>query len=315
MIDLNAEIPKISIILRTKNEERFIGQTLSAVFEQEARDSFEVVVIDSGSTDRTLEIVQQFKTRLCEIEPSQFTFGYTLNHGAALARGEYIVNLSAHCVPLDSQWMGNLLGPLWSDPSIVATYGKQVPIEGLNPFEERMLICEYSQNGDGNIRTIFSNSNCAIRKSIWEKFPFDERAPFGEDFIWAHVLPTEYKIKYVPAAAVSHSHPLTFSYWAKRYYDNGLLDQYMAHSYGLQYYPWQVPNYRGKHIIVKKIFEWIPFLRTAQVECFDIIPFLLRCRYFRYLPIFPIYFMIKHFNYHKGIKEGRRLYGSTRGQA
>ena len=176
--------PIVSILIRTKNEERFIGQTLSAIFDQEIEVPFEVIVIDSGSTDGTLEIVREFDVRFYQIKSDKFSFGYALNYGAGLAMGEFIVNLSAHCIPVDSKWLGNLLAPLLSEPSIAATYGNQVPIRGLNPFEEWSLITNFGRNGEAH----FSNANSIIRKTMCKEYPFDEKAVFAEDYIWFKII-------------------------------------------------------------------------------------------------------------------------------
>ena len=293
--------PSISILIRTENEERFIGKTLSAIFDQEIELPFEVIVIDSGSTDRTLKIVRKFNVRLYEIESDKFSFGYALNYGSELAMGEFIVNLSAHCIPVDSKWLANLLAPLLSDPYVAATYGNQVPITGLNPFEERSLIANFGYNGEAH----FSNANCAIRKSIWEKYPFDEKAIFAEDFIWSQLLPSEFKIKYVPTAAVYHSHPLTFKYWSKRYYDTGLVIQYMAYVYGLVY-----PSSRESQNHFVKFAILQRNLRTV----WNYFIFLVKYKYIRYIPISPIFFILKHYYLHKGIKQGKRLYGPSKCQ-
>jgi glycosyltransferase involved in cell wall biosynthesis len=309
-------IPQISIVIRAKNEEHFIERVLSTIFIQEIELPFEVIVIDSGSTDRTLEIVRQFNVRLYEIQASQFTFGYALNYGAQLARGEYLINLSAHCIPVDTKWMGNLLHPLLNDASITATYGQQLPIKGLNPFEERLTIAAFSPNADGKIKAIFSNSNCAIRKCVWEKYPFDEKATFAEDFIWAERLPSEYKIKYVPDAGVFHTHPLSFNYWAKRYFNNGVVDQYLEYVYGLKY-PWrsQGYTYKGRYILAKQIVRGGKLaIRSYMIELFAVMAFLLKHKYFGYIPVFPIYLVLKRYYYRKGINEGRKRYKSSQVQ-
>ncbi len=291
-----ASSPAISIVIRTKNEERFIGKTLSSIFEQETDLPKEVIVIDSGSTDRTLDIVGRFDVRLFQIEPDKFSFGYALNYGAELAKGEYIVNLSAHCIPMDSKWLPNLLEPLLSDASVAATYGNQVPISGLNPFEERSLIANFGPNGQAH----FSNANCAIKKTVWKQYSFDEKAIFAEDYIWSKLLPADHKVIYVPDASVYHSHPLKVGFWTKRYYDTGLVAQYMEHVYGFRY-PFQNSHYKGKFAMTKNI------LRTA----WDYFVFLPKHNYLRYVPLLPMFFILKYLYIYKGVKEGRRLYGPS----
>jgi glycosyltransferase involved in cell wall biosynthesis len=298
--------PDISIIIRSKNEERYIGQTLSAIFHQRIDIPFEVIVIDSGSTDRTLDIVRRHALRLYEIETQQFTYGRALNYGASLARGRYLINLSAHCIPTDSNWMARLVDSLRSDSKIAATYGGQVPIKGVNPFEERTMIAVFTPGNDGKINAPFSNANCSIRKEIWERYPFDEKASFAEDYIWSQTLPKEHEIKYVPDAAVYHTHPLRLKYWAKRSYDSGVLVQYLEHAYGLQY-QWATSG----SVVVANQLLWVRLVRTLVrpvVRCLKLISFLLTNRYLRFVPVLPIYSVLEQYYYRKGLTDGKKLY-------
>lgn len=302
--------PQVSIIIRTKNEAHFITETLSALFGQDIDLSFEVIIIDSGSTDRTLDVARQFNVRLYEIEPSQFTYGYALNYGRKLALGRYIVNLSAHCKPVDDKWLARLLAPLISDPSIAATYGKQVPIKGYNPLEERLMIAAFRPDGDGKIKVKFSNSNCAIRKSVWEQYPFDEKAAFAEDFIWSQVLPPQYKIQYVEDAAVYHSHPLKFRFWTRRSYDNGLVGEYLKHVYGFDY-PWRRRSSTDDLVAAKTLLQTA---NSFMADGYNLLCFVTKHGYFHYVPLFLIYFIFNRYYYRLGTKDGARLYGSSKNQ-
>ena len=305
------ERPQVSIIIRSKNEEHFVGQTLESIFNQSIDIPFEVIVIDSGSNDRTLDIVRKFKVRLFEIEPDKFTFGFALNYGVKLAIGKYIINLSAHCIPVNSKWMANLLYPLLSDLSIGATYGKQEPIKGLNPFEEQSLITDFDPNEKYKIRPIFSNANCAIKKRVWEKYPFDENASFSEDFIWAKMLPSKYKIKYVHSASVYHSHPLSYKYWAKRYYDNGLLKEYLELVYNIRY-PWQKQISEDQSQIAKDILIDI---KANIAELLSSLRFLNKHGYYFHIPLLPFFIIFRRYYKKKGMKDGRKIYSSFQEQA
>jgi glycosyltransferase involved in cell wall biosynthesis len=301
--------PEISIIIRSKNEERFIGQVLSAIFQQDIDLPFEVIVIDSGSTDRTLAIVRRYAVRLYEIEAREFSYGSALNLGAKLAEGRYLINLSAHCIPTSDRWITNLLKDLRANPSIAATYGGQVPIKGLNPFEERTLLDAFTSDGDANIGPPFSNANCAVRKKTWERYPFDEKVSFAEDFIWSQLLPEEHKIKYVPQAAVYHSHPLQFGYWAKRSYDNGVFRQYLEHVYGLQYRWAGVSNGLASNRPYWK--EFFGAVGRHAIRAAKVINFLIENRYLKFVPVFPIYSLLEQYYYRRGLADGRKLYGRS----
>jgi glycosyltransferase involved in cell wall biosynthesis len=310
LFDLGDQKPDVSIIIRTKNEERLISQTLAAIFQQEIDLAFEVIIVDSGSTDGTLDIVRGQAVRLYEIEARDFSYGRALNYGARLAVGRYLINLSAHCIPTNNRWIANILNALRIDPQIAATYGAQVPIKGVNPFEERSLTVAFTPDDRGKIGPPFSNSNCAVRKEIWARYPFDEKASFAEDFIWAQMLPEEHKIKYVPEAGVYHSHPLQWRYWAKRSYDNGLFVQYLEHVYGLQY-RWSVKN----NGIASKPSHWrecVGIVGRHAFRCLQMLGFLIENRYLKFVPVFPIYWVLEQYYYRKGLADGLKLYGSSK---
>jgi glycosyltransferase involved in cell wall biosynthesis len=303
--------PYISIIIRSKNEERYIGQALSAILQQDIDLCFEVIVIDSGSTDRTLDIVRRQGVRLYEIDARQFTYGRALNYGASLAHGEYLINLSAHCIPTNSAWMTRLVSCLRSDGRIAATYGGQVPIKGINPFEERSLLAAFTPDEKGRIRPPFSNANCAIRKEIWQDYPFDEKASFAEDFIWSQMLPKVHEIRYVADAAVYHTHPLRLRYWAKRSYDNGMFVQYLNHVYGLQY-RWNSGS-SGAAPSSSTATRVSAMLARRASRCLEMIAFLIENRYVKFIPVFPLYIVLERYYYRRGLADGSKRYGASKG--
>src|SRR5437588_12691353 len=88
--------PSVSVVIRAKNEARFIGETLAAIFDPAALAPRQVVVVDSGSSDGTQTIVQRFPTTLIQIRPEDFTYGYALNLGVANVDTEIVATLSAH---------------------------------------------------------------------------------------------------------------------------------------------------------------------------------------------------------------------------
>lgn len=218
---------KTSIIIRTKNEEKFIGETLDAVFLQNYND-FEVIVVDSGSTDNTLKIVSMYDVDLIEIPPDKFTFGYSLNVGAENAKGKYLVYLSAHAKPINDKWLHNLTKGL-KDKDIAAVYGRQIPRKYCNPLESKDILQCYGDKSKIQVNEyFFSNVNSAIKKEIWKSNRFDEKIAIAEDHEWAkRILRQGFKIKYEPSAVVIHSHNYNFSQVYKRYYNEGLAYSYI----------------------------------------------------------------------------------------
>ena len=269
----------VSIVIRSKNEEKFIGKVLEKIFSQKIDFSFEVIVIDSGSKDKTLEIGKKFPIRIYQIPARKFTFGYALNYGVKLSNGEYIVFLSAHAIPENDKWLKSLIVPLVKNENVLATYGKQKPVLGLNPLEEMELLAWFS---DKNPKCIFSNANCAIKKEILYKFPFDENILSSEDRLWALKLPAEFKIEYVPSASVFHSHHLSWKYWMKRFYIDGWSKQYMKRKINLANKRFKILDY--------------PFY------CYNLSIYLLKHKYFYHLLFsYPLYIFIKPICYISGV--------------
>jgi glycosyltransferase involved in cell wall biosynthesis len=103
--------PEVSIVIRAYNEERWLPELFKALDVQTFRD-FEVLVVDSGSLDRTRDIAAANKARIVLLRSEDFTFGYSLNIGIEQARGRFMAIISAHCIPTDPEWLGRLVAPL-----------------------------------------------------------------------------------------------------------------------------------------------------------------------------------------------------------
>ena len=222
---------EVSVVIPTKDEEKNIGKCLSGVYSQNVKFNFEVIVIDSGSRDNTVEIAKRFPVRLIHIKPDEFHHGRTRNLGAKLAKGKILVYLNADACPADRFWLRNLLAPL-EDGKVAAVYGKQIPPEGTNPINRFRIERLY-----GNERLVkdinciqdyqcffFSTVNCAIKKEVWEQFHFPEDVPTAEDSTFARrILIAGFSIIYEPSAVVFHAHNYTVKGIFKRYFDTGAI--------------------------------------------------------------------------------------------
>lgn len=213
--------PNISVLIRTKNEEKYLRQTLSVIFSQTRKD-IEVLIVDSGSSDKTLEVAREFPVTIFEIKPEEFTWGYALNYGFRRAAGKYIVCLSAHALPLSKNWLEVLIAN-FKDENVAAVMSNNLPNPDCNPFDRRGLLKKFNipkQEITGGPPYIFGNYGSVIRKSVWEKIPFDETLSYAEDHDWAlKVTKAGYKIIYEPEAKTYHSHNETLKQIYRRSYN------------------------------------------------------------------------------------------------
>lgn len=199
-------MPEVSIILRSKNEEQWIGHCLSMLFKQSFKD-FEVILVDNDSTDRTVQIAKRYPIK--EILPiSKFMPGKAINDGVRSSSGNFIVCLSAHCIPKGEDWLLNLKSNFNTNDKIAGVYGRQLPLCFTDPIDKRDLMTVFGLDRKIQVKDyFFHNANSMIRRDIWEKFPFDEKVTNIEDRVWGKVV-TEagYHLAYEPEAAVYHYH-------------------------------------------------------------------------------------------------------------
>jgi len=209
---MTTKIPRTSIVIRTKNEERWLPRCLTMVYAQSYTD-FEVVVVDNFSEDSTLEIVREWRIDKV-VSIKNYTPGAALNLGIKSAVGKYLVFLSAHCVPCDENWLKNLISPLESNPEIFGTYGRQLPLPLTNLENTRDLLSIFrSESKLQSVDNFFHNANSAITRDSWEKIPFSDDVLNLEDQEWAklNLLSGTKKIFYNSEAKVYHHDGLHFS--------------------------------------------------------------------------------------------------------
>ena len=198
--------PKVSIIIRTKNEERWISVCLDAVFNQNYKD-FEIIIVDNKSNDRTLDKVKEFDIQKI-VSIDQYLPGKALNLGIKESVGEFIVCLSIHCIPVNDNWLGTLVSAIEEDVSYAGVYGRQEPMSFSKVSDKRDLLLVFGL--DRKIQkkdTFFHNANSIIRKELWKNIPFDDQITNIEDRLWAkEVIKQGFTILYEPEASVYHYH-------------------------------------------------------------------------------------------------------------
>ncbi len=196
---------KTSIIIRSKNEEKWLGHCLFMVRAQTDQD-FEIILVDSGSTDSTIDIAKKFSVEKI-INIKNYLPGLALNQGIEAASGEFIVCLSSHCIPVHNKWLSNLLSGL-NDPEIAGVYGRQVPLPFTSASNKRDLLITFGLDRRIQVKDyFFHNANSVIRKKTWQHTPFSNTASNIEDRIWAkEIVEKGLKLLYEPDAPVYHHH-------------------------------------------------------------------------------------------------------------
>ena len=203
---------KVSVIVRCLNEAAHIGRLLDGLLEQSPAPD-EIVIVDSGSTDETLEIAAQYPTKIVHIAPDEFSFGRALNLGCEVASGDILVSVSAHVYPIYDSWLRELTAP-FASPNVSLTYGRQQGDDRTSYSERRIFTQWFPVESEPNQRHPFcNNANSAVRRDVWERYRWDEALTGLEDLALARrVIDDGGTIAYVATAPIVHVHEET---WAK----------------------------------------------------------------------------------------------------
>ncbi len=222
-------MPETSIIIRTFNEQKHLPNLFKALARQSRRD-FETIVVDSGSFDKTREIAEEHADRLIRINSHDFTYGFSLNTGIREARGKIIVMMSAHTIPCGEGWLENLIAPFSRDDTAM-TYGKQLgmPCSKFSEVEDLRRFFGDQPVIESPSRFAVNNANSAIRRELWEQYPFDEKLPGLEDIDWARYwMARDRQVRYVPEAGLYHIHEESWRQIRTRFYREAVARRHMG---------------------------------------------------------------------------------------
>jgi rhamnosyltransferase len=223
---------KFGVVVPTLNAEkdwnRFAAAILRAVSPEQ------VLIIDSSSQDRTVELARSCGFRVHIIPAAEFDHGSTRNLGLQLLSGvDFIVYMTQDAV-LDKADSIDLLLQSFDNPEIAAAYGRQLPRTNATPIEAHARLFNYpaapairslEDRKRLGLKTIFiSNSFAAYRRSVLESLGgFPCGVIFGEDTLTAaRLLLNGWKIAYAAQATVCHSHSHTMVQDLRRNFDIGV---------------------------------------------------------------------------------------------
>jgi glycosyltransferase involved in cell wall biosynthesis len=225
----------VSIIIPTFNGGSILRECLEALSNQSFSGDIQLVVIDSGSSDGTVDLVEQFGAEIMIIDQKDFHHSRTRNKAVSKAKHPNIIFLVQDAIPISQYWLRDMVNSLCNN-EVVAVYGQQVPHKDADLFARFEVDYHSKYLGDESlIQTIVSTEEFdkltyenALRKvrfdnvcAIYSKEhlienPFPDIA-FGEDMAWAYdVMKKGYNVLYEPQIKVHHSHNRSPQYRFRR---------------------------------------------------------------------------------------------------
>ncbi len=209
--------PFVSIIVRSFNEGRALRETLPALKAQDHRN-WELTVIDSGSTDGSVELIRQAQPRhFIQIRPEDYNPSRVMNQGMRLAASEFGIFLNADATPQGTNWLRPLVAAL-QDPQTAAVFGQQVPRpDCVAVYAHDYERCFGSRRQSAQWEHFFSMVSSGLRKDIWAQRGFLESMQYSEDDEYTRWCRRQgYRVVYCPESVVMHSHNYTAAQAYKR---------------------------------------------------------------------------------------------------
>ena len=227
---LSTDAVRASVLIPVKNGGSLLAEVLDAVLAQQTPWPFEVLVIDSGSTDGSVEVARSRGVNVTVIPPAEFSHGGTRNRLARQSRGDFLVYITQDAKPASEHWLERLVEGCDADSAVAGAFGPHLAYRSARHVTHRELVEHFAGFGatlnlvriddparfeaDAGYRQFlhfFSSNNSCLRRSVWEKLPLPDVA-FAEDQTWAlEAVKAGYAKAFVPEAVVFHSHD--FGVW------------------------------------------------------------------------------------------------------
>lgn len=221
-----ASEPTVSVLMRSKDSEDIIGRALASLFAQEDV-AFDLLVVDSGSTDRTLEIVNRYPAEIVRIRAEDYVPGPVLNMAIASCQGDIVVFQNSDVV-LDNPSALRSLVDAFVDAQVQAAFGRQVPRRDADTWVRRDYEVAFPEKGPAPPWLTLSLPFAAMRRSIWQTRPFYDAAWGSEDTEWGTwARHSGHVVRYVPEAVAVHSHNYTLRQLYGRRFIEGEADAFI----------------------------------------------------------------------------------------
>ncbi|MDB9527018.1 glycosyltransferase family 2 protein [Oscillatoria sp. CS-180] len=231
------QYPDVSIVIPTKDGGDLFEEVLQKLEKQIYPGNVELLVVDSGSSDKTADYARYYGAKVHDIDPRTFNHGLTRNFGIGLASGEIIVLMTQDAVPADRYLIDNLVAGFRAADNVAGVYARQFPRPEADVITQRNLNGWLTGRSQIEVRHLanradydvmnpmekylfcnFDNVCSAVSKRAWEGLPFEKNS-FGEDIEWCRrALLNDWTVVYQPTAQVVHSHDRSLAYEYKRTY-------------------------------------------------------------------------------------------------
>jgi rhamnosyltransferase len=202
--------PFVSVIVRSFNEGWALQETLPAIRAQEYRN-WELIVVDSGSTDGSVDLIRAAKPRhFIQIAPSDYNPSRVMNRAMGLAAAEFGIFLNADATPQGCEWLRPLVHAL-QEPQTAAVFSRQVPRPGCPAvYAHDYARCFGPSRESAGWEHFFSMVSSGLRKDIWAKRGFLEKMQYSEDDEYTRWCRAQgYRVVYCPESLAMHSHNYT----------------------------------------------------------------------------------------------------------
>lgn len=223
----------ISVVIPVLNGGELLDEVLAVVVSQKLDEPFEILVIDSGSSDGSLEIIEKHQQtfpalRLMSIDKSDFGHGRTRNLGVQNTSGDLVAFLTQDATPASDTWLAAYREAFNMAPRVGAAFGPHLPRPGVSPLMARLLndhFAAMAAGQDGPVlqlpgdTTYLSNSNSCISREAWQETPFRDIAYAEDQAFGRDIMTRGWSKVYSPGAAAWHSHDYGMIESFKRYFD------------------------------------------------------------------------------------------------
>ncbi len=228
--------PDASIVIPTLQGGDRFAQVVEAVVGQSTGRNVERWIIDSGSTDQTLDLARKAGFSVLSVPRREFNHGATRDRALQQTRAPFAVLLVQDAVPVDEHWLDALVDAVAEDDQAAGGFSRQLPIPGGNPILDERLRgwiagmdeARRAHLGDQDWDALdpiarlhlvaFDNVSSCVKRSVWESHPFGHQ-PFGEDLNWSSwAIRQGHAIRFEPKSVVEHSHDRSAWYETKRIY-------------------------------------------------------------------------------------------------